>query len=115
MRGSISRIARRRKASSAIPRKRVWSGSSIVSMLVASVRQTRILGEKMGNYVKATTTESDESDSKKPGAINWRPSLIRCVNAKGSACPSLNSAFTIYSDPQRLAHLHDWWPVIDKH
>ena len=36
--GSMSRMARRRKASSTISRSRVWSGSSIVSMLLASVR-----------------------------------------------------------------------------
>jgi predicted enzyme related to lactoylglutathione lyase len=32
--------------------------------------QTRMLGEEMGNYVIATTTESDESRPKRPGAIN---------------------------------------------
>jgi predicted enzyme related to lactoylglutathione lyase len=32
--------------------------------------QTRMLGEEMGNYVLATTTETDESGPKKPGAIN---------------------------------------------
>ena len=33
--------------------------------------QTRMLGEEMGNYVLATTTETDESGRpKKPGAIN---------------------------------------------
>jgi uncharacterized protein len=32
--------------------------------------QTRMFGEEMGNYVLATTTESDESGPKKPGAIN---------------------------------------------
>jgi hypothetical protein len=32
--------------------------------------QTRMLGQEMGNYVLATTTESDESGPKKPGAIN---------------------------------------------
>jgi uncharacterized protein len=32
--------------------------------------QTRILGAEMGNYVLATTTETDESGPKKPGAIN---------------------------------------------
>ena len=32
--------------------------------------QTRMLGEEMGNYVLATTTESDESGPKQPGAIN---------------------------------------------
>jgi uncharacterized protein len=32
--------------------------------------QTRMLGEEMGNYVLATTTETDESGPQKPGAIN---------------------------------------------
>jgi predicted enzyme related to lactoylglutathione lyase len=32
--------------------------------------QTRMLGEEVGNYVIATTTETDESGPKKPGAIN---------------------------------------------
>lgn len=32
--------------------------------------QTRMLGEEMGNYVLATTTETDESGPKQPGAIN---------------------------------------------
>ncbi|HVR99402.1 MAG TPA: VOC family protein [Thermoanaerobaculia bacterium] len=32
--------------------------------------QTQALGEEMNNYVLATTTETDESGPKKPGAIN---------------------------------------------
>jgi predicted enzyme related to lactoylglutathione lyase len=32
--------------------------------------QMQILGEEMGNYVLATTTPTDESGPKKPGAIN---------------------------------------------
>jgi predicted enzyme related to lactoylglutathione lyase len=32
--------------------------------------QTQMLGEDMGNYVLATTTESDEKGPKTPGAIN---------------------------------------------
>ena len=32
--------------------------------------QTQMLGEEMGNYVLARTTETDESGPKKPGAIN---------------------------------------------
>ena len=32
--------------------------------------QTQMLGEEMGNYVLATTTETDETGPKKPGAIN---------------------------------------------
>ena len=32
--------------------------------------QTQTLGEEMGNYVLATTTESDEKGPKTPGTIN---------------------------------------------
>src|SRR5215207_7505690 len=32
--------------------------------------KTQQLGEDMGNYVLATTTDSDEKGPKKPGAIN---------------------------------------------
>ena len=32
--------------------------------------QTQMFGEEMGNYVLATTTETDASGPKKPGAIN---------------------------------------------
>jgi predicted enzyme related to lactoylglutathione lyase len=32
--------------------------------------QTQMLGEEMGNYVLATTTETDENGPRKPGAIN---------------------------------------------
>ena len=32
--------------------------------------QTKMLGPEMGDYVLATTTESDENGPKKPGAIN---------------------------------------------
>ena len=32
--------------------------------------QTRMLGEEMGNYVLATTTETDDGRPRKPGAIN---------------------------------------------
>jgi predicted enzyme related to lactoylglutathione lyase len=32
--------------------------------------QTRMLGEEMGNYVLATTTDSDENGPRRPGAIN---------------------------------------------
>jgi predicted enzyme related to lactoylglutathione lyase len=32
--------------------------------------QTQMLGKDMGNYVIATTTESDEKGPKRPGAIN---------------------------------------------
>lgn len=54
--------------------------------------QTQMLGEDMGNYVLATTTETDEKGPKRPGAINggffprkpdWPaqyPSIVIAVN-----------------------------------
>jgi len=54
--------------------------------------QTQMLGEKMSNYVLATTTETDEGGPKMPGAINggfyqkqpnWPaqyPSIVIAVN-----------------------------------
>ena len=54
--------------------------------------QTQMLGEDMGNYVLATTTETDENGPKTPGAINggflpkhhdWPaqcPSIVIAVN-----------------------------------
>jgi hypothetical protein len=40
-------------------------------ILKSSVGKSQQLGEDMGNYVLATTTDSDENGSpKKPGAIN---------------------------------------------
>src|SRR5262245_58920172 len=32
--------------------------------------KTKVLGEEMGNYVLATTTETDDTGPKRPGAIN---------------------------------------------
>ena len=34
--------------------------------------QTQVLGEEMGNYVLATTTETDESGPKKARRDQWR-------------------------------------------
>lgn len=34
--------------------------------------QTQVMDAKLGNYVLATTTESDEKGPKKPGAIQQR-------------------------------------------
>jgi predicted enzyme related to lactoylglutathione lyase len=57
--------------------------------------QTQMLGEDMGNYVIATTTDTDENGPQKPGAINGgffprspigprniRPSLSRWTISK---------------------------------
>ena len=39
--------------------------------------QTQMLGEEMGNYVLATTTEMDGCNPKKPGTINGGFSLLQ--------------------------------------
>ena len=59
--------------------------------------QTQMLGEEMGNYVLATTTESEGGRAKEPGAINggffpkrpdWpaqHPSVVIAVDDIGAA------------------------------
>jgi predicted enzyme related to lactoylglutathione lyase len=66
--------------------------------------QTQMLGEEMGNYVLATTTASDESGPKKPGAINggffpkkpdWpaqHPSLVIAVDDVRAAVRKVGEA-----------------------
>jgi predicted enzyme related to lactoylglutathione lyase len=66
--------------------------------------RTQMLGEEMGNYVLATTTESDESGPKKPGAINggffpkradWPaqyPSLVIAVDDVQTAMKKVSEA-----------------------
>jgi uncharacterized protein len=66
--------------------------------------QTRMLGEEMGNYVLATTTETDESGPRKPGAINggffarrpdWpaqHPSLVIAVDDVQAAMRQVTEA-----------------------
>ena len=66
--------------------------------------QTQMLGEDMGNYVLATTTESDADGPKRPGAINggffpkkpdWpaqHPSVVIAVDDIKSAAKSVRDA-----------------------
>jgi predicted enzyme related to lactoylglutathione lyase len=49
--------------------------------------RTQQLGEDMGNYVLATTTDSDEKGPKKPGAING--GFYQKTDDKPSQCPSV--------------------------
>jgi len=63
-----------------------------------------MLGEEMGNYVIATTTETDESGPKRPGAINggffarkpdWpaqHPSLVIAVGNIQAAMKKVSEA-----------------------
>ena len=49
--------------------------------------QTQMLGEEMGNYVLATTTETDQSGPNKPGAINGVfPKEARLASATSFPC-----------------------------
>jgi len=66
--------------------------------------QTQMLGEDMGNYVLATTTESGADGPKKPGAINggffpkkpdWpaqHPSIVIAVDDIKTAAKSVRDA-----------------------
>jgi uncharacterized protein len=66
--------------------------------------QTQMLGEEMGNYVLATTTETDGSRPKEPGAINggffpkrpdWpaqHPSVVIAVDDIGAAMKKVAEA-----------------------
>jgi predicted enzyme related to lactoylglutathione lyase len=52
--------------------------------------KTEQLGEDMGNYVLATTTDSDEKGPKKPGAING--GFFQKTDDKPAQYPSVVSA-----------------------
>jgi predicted enzyme related to lactoylglutathione lyase len=66
--------------------------------------QTQMLGEEMGNYVLATTTETDETGPRQPGAINGGffpkstdmpgqyPSVVIAVDNIGDAIRKVNDA-----------------------
>ena len=66
--------------------------------------QTQMLGEEMGNYVVATTTETDANGPRKPGAINggffqrkadWPaqyPSVVIAVDDMGEAVKKVTNA-----------------------
>jgi uncharacterized protein len=66
--------------------------------------RTQMLGEEMGDYVLATTTETDESGPRRPGAINggfypkrpdWpaqHPSVVIAVEDIAQAMKQVNEA-----------------------
>lgn len=77
--------------------------------------QTRMLGEDMGNYVLAITTESDDNGPKKPGAINggffpkkpdWpaqHPSIVIAVDdIKTSAKKIRDAGGTVLGEPMDI-------------
>lgn len=77
--------------------------------------QTQMLGEDMGNYVLATTTESGEDGPKRPGAINggffpkkpdWpgqHPSVVIAVDDIHTAAKKIRDAGgTVLGEPMEI-------------
>ena len=77
--------------------------------------QTQMLGEDMGNYVLATTTESGEDGPKRPGAINggffpkrpdWPgqyPSVVIAVDDVKTAARKVRDAGgTVLGEPMEI-------------
>ncbi|GAB3552856.1 hypothetical protein GCM10027343_38990 [Noviherbaspirillum agri] len=77
--------------------------------------QTQKLGEDMGNYVLATTTETDDTGPVRPGAINggffphrpdWpgkSPSVVIAVDDIGQAMQKVTQAGgTVYGEPMQI-------------
>jgi uncharacterized protein len=77
--------------------------------------QTQALGEGMGNYVLATTTETEDGRPKTPGAINggffpkkadWpaqHPSVVVAVDNIGASIQKVQAAGgTVLGDPMEI-------------
>lgn len=77
--------------------------------------KTQMLGENMGNYVLATTTETDENGPQKPGSINggffqnkpdWPaqyPSIVIAVdNIRESLKKVTNAGGKLLGDPMEI-------------
>jgi hypothetical protein len=88
--------------------------------------QTQMLAEDMGNYVLATTTETDESGPKKPGAINggfypkkpdWPaqyPSIVIAVDdVKGSMKKVLDAGGKVLGEPMEIPGVGKYVSLID--
>jgi uncharacterized protein len=88
--------------------------------------QTQMLGEDMGNYVLATTTETGESGPQKPGAINggffprkpdWPaqyPSIVIAVdNVKESIKKVRDAGGEVLGDPMEIPGVGQYVSFID--
>jgi uncharacterized protein len=88
--------------------------------------QTRMLGEEMGNYVLAMTTDSDESGPKRPGAINggfyarksdWpvqHPSLVIAVDDIQAAVRKVGQAGgNVLGTPMEIPGIGQYVSFID--
>jgi uncharacterized protein len=88
--------------------------------------QTQVLGEDMGNYVLATTTETVENGPKRPGAINggfflkkpdWPaqyPSVVIAVdNVKESIKKVKNAGGKVLGEPTEIPGVGRYVSFID--
>jgi uncharacterized protein len=88
--------------------------------------QTQTLGEEMGNYVLATTTETGEGGSKRPGAINggffpkkpdWpaqHPSVVIAVDNIEDAIERVRRAGgTVLGEPMEIPGVGSYVSFID--
>jgi hypothetical protein len=87
---------------------------------------TQMLGEEMGNYVLATTTETGESGPKNPGAINggffpnkpdWpaqHPSIVIAVQDINEAINKVkNAGGEVLGDPMEIPGVGQYISFID--
>ena len=88
--------------------------------------QTQLLGEDMGNYVLATTTETDKKGPKKPGAINggfyqrqpdWpaqHPSIVIAVDyIKESVKKVTDAGGIVLEEPMEIPGVGEYVSFID--
>jgi predicted enzyme related to lactoylglutathione lyase len=88
--------------------------------------QTQMLGEDMGNYVLATTTDTGESGPKRPGAINggffpkkpdWPaqyPSVVIAVdNVKESIKKVIDAGGKVLGEPMEIPGVGQYVSFID--
>ncbi len=88
--------------------------------------QTQMLGEDMGHYVLATSTETDESGPKRPGAINGGffpkkpdypaqyPSVVIAVdNVKESIKKVIDAGGKVLGEPMEIPGVGQYVSFID--
>ena len=88
--------------------------------------QTRMLGQDMGNYVLATTTETGESGPERPGAINggffpekhdWpaqHPSVVIAVdNVKEAVKKVIDAGGKVLGEPMEIPGVGQYVSFLD--
>lgn len=88
--------------------------------------QTQMLGEEMGNYVLATTTETGERDPTRPGAINggfyrkkpdWPaqyPSVVIAVDhVKESVKKVMDAGGQVLGEPMEIPGVGEYVSFVD--